>query len=245
VESSSLVHLEVWAEDSSWLLRRDGRDITTASSEFALRRAVVAEVNAGAIQALSRSIGFHAGAVEFPAGIVIFPGHSNAGKSTLVAQLLQRGHRYLTDEASAINVISGDVLPFTKSLCIDSGARSLFSDLAPPNQATSPSWDVDPARIGPGKLGEAGPPVAFVFPTYQVGGELAFSALTRVAAMERLLENSFDFAATGEAGAERMLALADNVPCFELLHGGQPGHLDVLDTTFGTAEQQPVTSSSQ
>jgi len=237
VGSTSFVHLEVTeAPNSGWRLHRNGRLVSTTTSATTLRQGVLASVNAGAIEALSRSVGFHAGAVEFPKGVVVFPGVSNAGKSTLVTQLLQRGHRYLTDEASAIGVESGEVMPFTKSLCIDLGGRQLFPELAPVDRVPTRTWDVDPSAIGTGIFGSGGPPIAFVFPRYQPGAAVRCERLSGSNALVRLLENSFDFHASGAEGAAMLLELAEKVPCFALTHSGQREHLEMLEGQFGRAD---------
>ena len=215
-----------------FILERNGGRVTQVSTVASMRAVVLAEVNAAPIAALHESVGWHAGAIEFPAGVVVFPGRSNAGKSTLVTQLVQRGHGYLTDEAVAIGVASAEVLAFPKSVCVDMGGKSLFEELATPNQIDWPTWHVDPNRIGPGRLGEPGRPMAFVFPTYQRSASVSLERLTRREALEALLENSFDFAQAGEAGAALMLLVADEIPCYQLRHGGQPEHIALLEERF-------------
>lgn len=56
----------------------------------------------------------HASAVEIGAGAVLFAGDSGIGKSTLVAALVERGHRLMADDFSALHLGAGDcpeVLP--------------------------------------------------------------------------------------------------------------------------------------
>ena len=235
VDKASAVVIRIAPVDSAFSVTRNGHLVASASSIASLRRVVLVEVNAGPIAELSHSVGFHAGAVEFPHGVVVFPGISNAGKSTLVANLMLRGHGYLTDEAAAIDVVSGEILPFTKSLCIDPGAQALFPDLASHRSSNAATWDISPAVIGPGRLGSPGAPMAFVFPTFQPGIAVSWRELSPTTALTRLLENSFDFSTTRAPGAELLLDLAERVPCFELSHGGQTEHLEILDGHFGAA----------
>lgn len=215
------------------MVRRDGTEVAVARSQAALREVLLAEINAAAIEHLEGSVGFHAGAVAFPAGVVVLPGHSNAGKSTLVTHLLQRGHGYLTDEVAALQLTSRQVTPFPKSVCVDPGAHALFSELAPPSQGDWHTWHVDPQTIGPGQLGAMGDVAAFVFPRFEAGHPVVMDRLSRSDALVALLENSFDFAATGAKGAALLLEIAAEVPCYTLCHGGQPEHLAVLEERFG------------
>jgi len=240
-EPRSIVTLRVDRDGGSdgplprWIVSRNGDRVASAASIARVREVVLAEVNSASIDALRHSVGWHAGAIEFPDGVVVFPGRSNAGKSTLVTQLMQRGHGYLTDEALAVDVENGKVTPFPKSVCVDPGAKALFPELATPRQQDWSTWHVDPSRIGPGRLGTAGRPVAFVFPEYRRETSVSFERLSRHEALDALLENSFDFGPVGAAGASVLLAIADQVPCYALIHGGQPEHLAVLEERFGAA----------
>lgn len=234
VGSLSHVHLAIGRENDRWSLARNGATPTNWPTVTSLLRAVLAEVNAGPIAALRGAIAFHAGAVEFASGVVFFPGQSNAGKSTLVANLLRQGLRYLTDEALAVGIDDGFARPFTKSLCIDAGAQSLFPELKDRHRKAS-TWDVDPHMIGNAPFASAARPVAVVFPTFCAGADVTFQRLGAADALPRLLEHSFDFSCTGASGAARLLALAAETPCFELVHGGQREHLDVLTQRFGSS----------
>ena len=60
-----------------FVLERNGEPVTRVPTVASLRAVVLAEVNAAPIAALRESVGWHAGAVEFPAGVVVFPGRSN------------------------------------------------------------------------------------------------------------------------------------------------------------------------
>ena len=229
----SPITIRLQHRDGRWVLKRNDVQVASTPSTMAMRAAILAEVNAGPIDALRDCVGWHAGAVEFASGIVMFPGHSNAGKSTLVTQLVQQGRSYLTDEAVAIDAATRQVQSFPKAICMETGAKELFGELEPKGQSTWSTWHVDPTTIGPGKLAAPGRLAGVVFPTFVPSAEVSFTRLRRSDAFNRLLENSFDFAAVGSAGAALMLEIADTIPCFSLRHGGQPEHLLVLDARFG------------
>jgi hypothetical protein len=59
----------------------------------------------------------HAGAVGHDGGAIVVPGESFSGKTTLVAELVQRGATYLSDEFAVIDR-EGFVHPFPKPLSI-------------------------------------------------------------------------------------------------------------------------------
>lgn len=233
LEIDQAVMIRVAGTPGHWTVWRGQDEVGSARSTKLLREVLLAEVNRALIDTLVGSVGFHAGAVEFPEGVVVFPGHSDAGKSTLVLQLVQRGHGYLTDELAALSLDDRRVMSFPKSVCVDPGAQSLFPELAPQAQRDWSTWHVDLERIASANLGAAGEPVAFVFPEFRRGESVTMRQLTPADALPVLLENSFDFAATGARGAALLLEIASVIPCYSLHHGGQPEHIAVLEELFG------------
>lgn len=225
--------LEARHHDDGWTIIRNDNEVISRATRDRAVRTLLAEVNAIALEGMTNALVFHAAAIDFPAGVVMFPGVSNAGKSTLAAQLVEHGYGYLTDEAAAL-AASGEVQPFHKSLCLERGAQALLPTLAPRHGGTSGVWDVDPRRIGPGRLSDGGPLTAIVFPRFVVGGDLSMRALAPIEAIELLLANAFDFAHLGAVAFERLAELATSVPCHALDHGGQPDVLIELGRRFGS-----------
>ena len=102
-------------------LEVNGHPLTTETSGPVTLRTLLSDLNAAPLPHVTGAVVLHAGAVEISGGAVVMPGASNSGKSTLVAQLLERGHAYLSDEAVPIESETLRVRPFPKSLCIDRG----------------------------------------------------------------------------------------------------------------------------
>lgn len=72
----------------------------------------------------------HAGTIASPAGeAMILAGDSGAGKTTLVAGMVQKGFAYLSDEAAAIDPVAREVYPYPKALTLKRGSFSLFPEL--------------------------------------------------------------------------------------------------------------------
>ena len=109
----------------------------------------------------------HAGAVRSPEGVVVvLPGESEAGKSTLVGTLVQAGWDYLTDEAIGIRPGSLLAVAYPKPLALGPGSRGV---LGLPDQAGEL---VDAARLRPGAAvppGDVGPVGAVVLTRYSPG----------------------------------------------------------------------------
>lgn len=74
-------------------------------------------LRAGFAEFSRRKVFVHAGAVGWQGAAIIFPGSSRAGKSTLVARLVECGATYLSDEYAVLDD-RGAVHPFAKPLSL-------------------------------------------------------------------------------------------------------------------------------
>ena len=72
----------------------------------------------------------HAGVVSGPDGLVVIPGQSGLGKTTLVAALVRSGFGYVSDEALAIDRSTGDATAFPRPLSVNADVWQLFANEA-------------------------------------------------------------------------------------------------------------------
>jgi hypothetical protein len=243
-DTSRLQHIVVAVVENGWQVIRNGAPIATVGTRDRAIRMVLAECNAAPLPHIDDAVVLHAAGAEFAAGLVILPGLSNAGKSTLVTQLLERGCAYLTDEAVAVDLESLHARPFTKAICIEQGAQSVFSFLSPwqdkPRSSGDPghsektgTWDIDPRGVGEGQLSRGGPVSAIVFPTYDPDGAPGLRPVESFDALKLLLANAFDFGRIGQPAFAALVRLANALPVYALSHPGGTAHLDQLETMFG------------
>ena len=226
----------VTAVDGNWRISRNGRSIVTVSTRERALRTVVAECNSAPLRHIDDAVVFHAAGADLGRGVVLVPGVSNAGKSTLVTQLLQRGHAYVSDEAIAVDLDSLHARPYAKSICLEAGSHLLFPELAPRGVlggADSTTWDVDPRMIGPGRISSGGSICALVFARFEAGATAALQPIEPFEVLQMLIANAFDFAHVGQAGFDALVRMADALPAYVLVHGGGTSHLDQLETLFG------------
>jgi hypothetical protein len=231
---SNGLQLRVTAESGMWVISCNGRLVVRASTRVQALRRVLSECNAAPLRVIDSSVVLHAAGADLGDGLVLFPGISNAGKSTLVAQLMERGHGYLTDEAVAVDVESLHAAPFHKALCLESASQTLLAHLAPPSATTS-TWDVDPRSIGPGNLATGGLILALVFPTFDAEAKTEIRPLEPFDAMQLLLGNAFDFTRIGQSAFAALTRMANALPAYALTHCGDQAHLDMLENLFGQA----------
>ena len=229
--SDDCIALHIEEHGGIWSLTTNGRQVGRATSRAQILRVALSECNAAPLRAQNSSVVFHAAGADLGDGLVVFPGVSNAGKSTLITQLVQRGHRYLSDEAVAVDVSSLHALPFHKSICIDQGAQSLMPELSPGTGLT-PTWDVDPRTIGPGLLSPGGPIKALVFPTFEAAATPQIRVLDPFETMQKLISNAFDFDRVGQPAFDAMIRLANALPAYEFIHAGGDQPLETLENLF-------------
>jgi hypothetical protein len=124
----------------------------------------------------------HAGSVSTPAGEgVLLPADPGSGKTTLTAALVQAGFRYLSDEAGAIDPVTGRVYPYPKALSFKKGRSEVFADLRRKydgSRLLQKQWHLRAEDIRPEAQG--GPcQVKFVIaPRYQEGATLAMTPMS-------------------------------------------------------------------
>lgn len=227
-----LQHLVVHAVDKTWRVMRNGATSSTVFSREHAIRAVVAECNTAPLPHVDDAVVLHAAAADLGRGNVLFAGVSNAGKSTLVAQLVQRGHQYVTDEACAVDLGSLTVRPFTKSICLEAGAQRLFPEVRSSTTAGA-AVDVDPRTLGPGRLGAGGPIVAVVFPRFDPTSSPGLRPLDELDSLRRLIGNAFVFDHIGASAFDAVVQMATTLAFYELVHAGGTRHLDQLEDLFG------------
>jgi hypothetical protein len=101
--------------------RDDVTRVVTPDLEIALN-VLDAEVRAHVALRAPERVFVHAGVVAHAGGTIVIPGASFSGKTTLVAELIQAGATYYSDEFAVLDP-DGRVHPYPKPLSIRNGER--------------------------------------------------------------------------------------------------------------------------
>lgn len=216
--------------DPSWpgahRLVRDGVVLLSRSSLASVLERLVWHVNH---QALARTRGLlllHASAVESDGTVVVFPGDSGSGKTTMAAALAVEGCGYVTDEAVALDPASLLVHPYPKPLSIRAGSWPFVSSLAPPRHGSFPdaftdTWHASPMGTA-GGVGRPGVPGLLISPLYRREGPPArLREVTRAEMLARLVTGAFAGATPLGERAEHLralLALVRGSDCLDLVY---------------------------
>lgn len=159
----------------------------------------------------------HAGAVTRGDATVLVVGSSHAGKSTLVAKLVEKGWSYLSDEQIGVTP-DGRLVAFPRPITLRVGSWSLFDEAL---FSRKPEHSLDRMEIAPSQLGtvyRGGPlaPTLIVCPDVSIL-EPMVQALPVAESVSRLLAESLDLERSGESGLQSMVEIATQAPSFEVL----------------------------
>jgi hypothetical protein len=139
------------ADDRFDLLYGSDAMLTKETTAEVLNR-VFWHVNNEAIRRTGSYLLVHAGVVCTDDGrAVVIPAAGGSGKSTLVAGLVRAGFGYLTDEAAAIDPVTGMVHPFPKALTVKPGSYDALPGLRPSGSPLEQhQWHVPAEELRPG-----------------------------------------------------------------------------------------------
>lgn len=118
----------------------------------------------------------HAGVVSIGKGVVLIPGRSYSGKSTLVRELVKLGGRYFSDEYAVIDR-EGNVLAFPRALHLRMEGEALGLFIPAPQLNWSEEMPPSPVR-------------AVVFTDYKTGHQWAPGAVSQGRSALLLLEHT-------------------------------------------------------
>lgn len=180
---------------------------------------------------------FHAGVVGTPSGrTIVLPAPTGAGKSTLVAALLLRGFTYLSDELAPLDPITRRVYPYERPIALHQSSLELLPGLAsrvspPPTNRADDHPFLRPQDVG-GVRGDAGSPLAVVFPSSDRGGHAQLQPMAAAEAMRELVANSVNLAVYGKRGLTFLSEVLQAVEPYRLAGGDAAARADVLSGRF-------------
>jgi hypothetical protein len=125
-------------------LLADGVVVASAYRAISLVPDLIRVVDEVVVQRLTTLRAVHAGAILWGERVLLLPGSTHAGKSSLVAELLRRGATYFSDEYALIDS-EGFVHPYPRPLLLRNGSPEQVPIL--PNECNA-SVGPDPAPVG-------------------------------------------------------------------------------------------------
>ena len=215
----------------------DGHEVTetTAVGGACL---VMVEIIESCIEDAPKTLWLHCGSVLINGRLVVFPSHSHAGKSTLIARLAAAGY----------TVFGDDILPLTA----DDGFGTALG-LAPrlrlplPSRASAPFVAfVDGHRgatdgrylfldLGPEGLaarGRIAPLGAIVLLDRRAAGPASVGPAPRAVVLQTLVNQNFTLGEAGMETLDRLHKVMDEVPCLTLQYSDLEDAIALVARTF-------------
>ena len=227
--------------------------LRVASAEEAANQ-IVSLLVAEVIERSPRLVSLHAGAARVGDGLIVLPGDSMSGKSTLSLQLARRGARFVGDDRLLVgdgSALGGDAGPVGVALGLTPRVRLPIHPAAGADYAAfidrhmtvehrdeegvATIATVDPDGIGGAPFGEEAPVAAIVVPRRVDGDEgvLDLRPLPRGQAALTLLRQAATPAVDAAELVGMMGALAAGVPCWSLAYGSSARAADRLMRPLG------------
>ena len=214
---------EVSAEDSCYVLTKDGDEIGRESSPNALRHLLVFEIAKVSYPRMDWLIFMHAGAIADGQRCIVFPGVPGCGKSTLVAALIHAGFRYVAEDLVPVSREFG-VVPVPARLCIRNGGWLALLREFPEIQALPDSGRENGSKyVTPPPCAEILPPHlpvhCLVFPDYSPGRALEISSISSEYALARLVQTGSWFEKNmDDSAVEALLHWIQVTPAYQLCY---------------------------
>lgn len=176
------------------------------------------------------SLLLHAAAVIIEDQLVIFPGVSGTGKTTLTSSLLKSGASYLTDELVAIDLESNLASGLSRPLNVKHSGKKIFSELIPSAHAQDNFLPNPVGNFVPHRLLNAScltypikamPPTAIFFPQFGAKNKFSIESLSPGRACLLLLEclvNARNLPNRGIPGSRILTELA---PTYKIKYCGE------------------------
>jgi hypothetical protein len=136
--------IRIVRDEDQFQLLADDVVVASASQAISLVPDLTRSLDDAVLQRLTTLRAVHAGAVLSGGRVLLLPGGTHAGKSSLVAELLRRGATYFSDEYALIDS-EGLVHPYPRPLLVRNGRPEQVPML--PSECNAPVGEV-PAPVG-------------------------------------------------------------------------------------------------
>jgi hypothetical protein len=211
--SPTTYRLEPIAPADEYTVWRESEPIGTVADATTAVELLLWAIDEAAVQASDRLLLVHAGAVEKGGRIVVVPGASGAGKSTVVSALVDRGWRYVTDEVVALDVESKLVAPYPRAAKVELPAAVLLGLVEA--GAVRPA---DAYRV-PFPPGSSAAVAMVVVPSVEPAARVTLEPMRPAEAVSAMAASTWNLSRHRQRGLDLLASLARQ-PCYRVRLGG-------------------------
>lgn len=229
----SLVELHDGPEPGAWAVLVGRHRLNLSADPSSAVDWLLWHIHLQALSLSSRYLIVHAGAVASGGVAVVFPGPSGAGKTTLVAGLVQAGMGYLSDEAVAFDGDPPLAYPYPKPLSIKAGAHQVLPHLEPHGPPSTEryfgaEWHVPVSSIRANALVGPCRPTLVIAPRYRSGASTTLLPMTPMESMLLLAGNAFNLRLHGQRGLSQLGKVVRHAACHQLVFDDLHGACDAV-----------------
>ena len=207
------------------------------------------EITTAALAHNQHFLQLHCGGLLHDEQVVIIPGWSNSGKTTLVMELMRRGAKVFSDEIFLVDRKDGLFAPFPRSFLVKENSYSLFPDISRPEtkngycfweeDVNQMIWYQDPREIAPEPFNSKtrirnG---AIFFPSFSSGSNLSLESVTPINVMRHLVPQSLNMMKNEKNSFMVLGDLAADFPGFTLKFSSLCEAVDCILDTLSTLKK--------
>jgi hypothetical protein len=215
-------------------LLRDGKEILRTDCYPYLIASLEHEVGRLVAQNASGHCLLHAGAVAHAGRGLLLPGDAGAGKTTLVAFLVQQGFEYFSDDMAALRLDSSRLAPLPRPMRVKGDAARLLAPLdrrlvIRPYGGRASGYPGRYALPPQRRVGRSPRPLGSILFVYRVAGcQARLAEMSKGEAVLGLARRALNFERLGEKGLDFLVELVRRVPCYRLEFDDLPGALKTV-----------------
>jgi len=184
----------------------------------------------------SDGIALHGGAVTYNNRVVLLPGISGAGKSSLTGWLISRGYSYLTDELVFFPKHHANQVQYlSRPVCLKPKSVPLLKPLVADGLISEVLEDKDGAIIPHRLLNSAfkkvsSLPELILLPDYQSGSPLDINKMSKAQLSTILMGCHVNARNLENHGFNQILTIAKSTPAYRISYSNFQGVSEMLDT---------------
>lgn len=170
----------------------------------------------------SNGIAFHAGAVACRGKVIMLPGLSGYGKSSMTSCLAAAGYSYLSDELYFVPINEAEpCLPFIRPLCIKTGSAAAIRRLLSDEQLTGALADQDGLIIPHRLLNKDfspvfSPPALILIPKFHPDATLHIEKLSAAQATTQLMACDVNGRNLEGHGFQQVVGITRSTPVYRI-----------------------------
>jgi hypothetical protein len=230
-DTSLTATMTIWSDSDGCHLNSEGVQLT-APDESVVVDFAVQQITRLAIEGSRRYLVLHASTFARNGRAVMLPARANSGKSTLATVMVEAGFDYLTDEASFLDLETGDVVAFPKPITLDPGSQQLLARLEPSGlTGGSTKWRIAPGSIRPDVVVQRAKLTHIILPTHDAEADNTLSARHTIDGVVAFLAAAVNVA-DHASHLDDLVALVDSCTVHSLDHDGIDGPRAAIESLF-------------